>query len=153
MTLNDEQRKKVSQWIGEGHKLSEIQKQLETEFGLRMTYLDVRLLVDDLKLTPKDPAPVAPKEVAKPAETPAEPTVPSAEAASGKVSVTVDELARTGSLVSGKVTFSDGNHATWYLDQTGRLGVAPDVQGYKPPQQDIVDFQTILQAELAKIGF
>ncbi len=153
MTLNDEQRKKVSQWIGEGHKLSEIQKQLETEFGLRLTYLDVRLLVDDLKLTPKDPVPVVPKEVTKPAETPAEPAVPSAEAAGGKVSVTVDELARTGALVSGKVTFSDGNRATWYLDQTGRLGVAPDVQGYKPPQQDIIDFQTILQTELAKIGF
>jgi transposase len=57
MNLNETQRQRVAAWINEGLKLAEIQKRLETEFGLRVTYLDVRLLVDDLKLKPKDPPP------------------------------------------------------------------------------------------------
>src|SRR5215469_9861287 len=54
MSLDESQRKKVIEWIGQGLKLSEIQNHLTSEFGLRLTYMDVRLLVDDLKVTPKD---------------------------------------------------------------------------------------------------
>ena len=43
MNLDETQQKKVAAWIDEGLKLSDIQKRLETEFGLRVTYLDVRL--------------------------------------------------------------------------------------------------------------
>ena len=50
----------------------------------------------------------------------------------GGVSVGVDEIAIPGTLVSGKVTFSDGNTAAWHLDQTGRLGLAPKQPGYRP---------------------
>src|SRR5215472_4748397 len=70
MTLDDAQRKKVAEWIAAGLKLSEIQNRLASDLGVRMTYMDVRLLVDDLKLTPKDverskPAPVLPAADAK----------------------------------------------------------------------------------------
>src|SRR5438477_5468411 len=54
MDLDETQRKKVAAWIAEGLKLSEIQNRLIAELGVPMTYMDVRLLVDDLKLTPKD---------------------------------------------------------------------------------------------------
>ena len=60
MNLDETQRKQVKHWIEEGLKLSDIQKRLETEWGLRQTYLEVRLLVDDLKLMPKDPPPLPP---------------------------------------------------------------------------------------------
>ena len=40
MNLDETQKKKVAAWIDEGLKLAEIQKRLETEFGLRVTYLD-----------------------------------------------------------------------------------------------------------------
>ena len=74
MILDDTQRNKVAAWINEGLKLAEIQKRLEIEFGLRLTYLDVRFLVDDLKLKPKDPPPqpkpVAPPEAASPLSAP-----------------------------------------------------------------------------------
>ena len=56
MQLDEAQKQKVSAWIAEGRSLSEIQKLLESEFKLRVTYLEVRLLVDDLKLTPKGSA-------------------------------------------------------------------------------------------------
>lgn len=170
MTLDEAQKKKVAGWIEEGLKLSEIQKRLDAELGVRMTYIEVRLLVDDLKLVPKDPAPVNPVELGSP-QAPADATdeheapipgdeadgTPLAEgegpAGTGRVAVTVDEIARPGALVSGGVTFSDGNSAIWYLDQLGRLGLAPKQQGYKPSAIDLQIFQTELQNRMAKMGF
>ena len=170
MNLDDAQKKKVTEWIAQGLKLSEIQKRLSDELGLRLTYMEARLLVDDLKLMPKDTEP--PKSVelsAKPADkganasgAGAEPgeetgqTLPEEElpkAGAGNVKVKVDQIARPGAVASGSVTFSDGNTATWYLDQFGRLGLAPQKQGYKPPANDLQEFQMELQNELAKMGF
>jgi hypothetical protein len=56
-------------------------------------------------------------------------------------------------VASGKVTFSDGKRAEWYLDQMGRLGLAPMEKGYRPSQTDLVSFQTELQTELARLGY
>jgi len=155
MNLTEEQRQRVSAWILEGAKLSEIQNRLLSEFKLKFTYMEVRLLVDDLKLTPKDPEP--PKVVAPPAADPAKLTVEKNPAPEGTlpasgVSVSVDQIAKPGAIVSGKVTFSDGQTADWILDQTGRLGVVPKQAGYKPSAADVQDFQTALQAEIAKLG-
>jgi hypothetical protein len=69
------------------------------------------------------------------------------------VSVTVDQIARPGALVSGKVTFSDGQKADWSLDQMGRLALAAQQKGYRPSQADVQEFQMALQNELAKMGF
>jgi hypothetical protein len=71
----------------------------------------------------------------------------------GKVSVAVDTVARPGALVSGSVSFSDGQSALWHLDQMGRLGLAPKQPGYKPSAADVQSFQQALEAELSKIGF
>ena len=156
MNLDEAQRQRVTAWILEGAKLSEIQNRLLSEFKLKFTYMEVRLLVDDLKLTPKDPEP--PKIVAPPAEAKIvgekkTPLKTESAPAPGGVSVSVDQIAKPGAIVSGKVTFSDGQNADWYLDQTGRLGVVPAHQGYKPSQTDVQEFQTVLQSELAKMGF
>lgn len=161
MNIDEAQRKKVAEWIAQGLKLSEIQNRLFSEFGLRPTYMDVRLLVDDLKLTPKDAE--RPKATTSPlaaGAAPAGPTTgapakPAAEApgATGGVSVAVDQIARPGAVVSGKVTFSDGNRAEWYLDQTGRLGLVPQQTGYRPPAADLQQFQAALDSQLSKMGF
>ena len=152
MNLDENQRQRVTAWILQGAKLSEIQSRLAEEFGLRLTYMEVRFLVDDLKLTPKDPEP--PKAVAPPPAAP-KAAAPSAEpsSATGKVSLTVDQLTRPGAIVSGKVTFSDGQTAEWYLDQTGRLGVVPKQQGYKPSAADVQQFQMALEKEISRLGF
>lgn len=151
MNLDETQRKTVAGWVDEGLKLAEIQKRLESELGLRMTYLDLRLLVDNLKLKPKDPIP-PPKTVTTVLEE-AKAEGVAAQAPAGKVSVTVDQLARPGALVSGKVKFSDGKSAEWLLDQMGRLGLVPAEKGYKPAPDDLQEFQTVLQVELQKLGF
>ena len=160
MTLDDAQRKKVAEWIAAGLKLSEIQNRLASELGLRMTYMDVRFLVDDLKLTPRDvdrpkpavlPAADAPRTPDSKGPVAAAPEAPAT--IGGKVSVSVDALARPGAVVSGKATFSDGKTADWYIDQTGRLGVVPKEAGYRPPPADMPPFQAALEAELSKLGF
>ena len=153
MKLDDEQRKKVAEWIAQGLKLSEIQNRLGSELGVQLTYMDVRLLVDDLKLTPKDIEPPNPANAAIQAPTMA--ANPPAKAASkpGAVSISVDQIARPGAVVSGKVTFSDGNTADWYFDQAGRLGLLPQQTGYRPSAPDLQQFQAALDGELSKMGF
>jgi hypothetical protein len=164
MNLTEEQRKQVAAWIAQGAKLGEIQNRLASEFGLKLTYMEARFLVDDLKLVPKDterpkvvepPAPAKPALAASPvpAGEVVDEVLPPLPAGGGKVAVTVDQITRPGSLVSGKVTFSDGQLADWYLDQMGRLGVAPKQQGYKPSAADVQDFQVALQSEVAKLGY
>lgn len=156
MNLDEAQRKTVVDWIGAGLKLSEIQNRLTSELNLKLTYMEVRMLVDDLKVMPKDidppkpPTPIVPDpkaEAAAPAPPLANPTP-----AIGGVKVSVDQITRPGALVSGKVVFSDGKAADWYLDQTGRLGLMPKDPGYRPPAPDVQQFQAALEAELAKLG-
>ena len=156
MNLSEEQRQTVAKWISEGAKLAEIQNRLLAEFKLKFTYMEVRFLVDDLKLTPKDPEP--PKVIAPPAADPTKLTAEKDPAPAGTlpasaVTVSVDQLTKPGAMISGKVTFSDGQLADWYLDQTGRLGVVPKTAGYKPSAADVQDFQLALQQEVAKLGY
>lgn len=154
MNLNEAQQKIVAEWVAGGMKLAQVQTRIGSEFGLQLTYMEVRFLVDDLKLRltdPEPPKPVAPPASSAPAVASETPAVP-ADAA-GQVSVSVDKIARPGTMVSGNVTFSDGGNADWYLDQTGRLGVVPKVQGYKPTQADVQQFQAALEREMSKMGF
>lgn len=158
MILDDVQRKQVAEWIAQGCKLSDIQNRLNSELGLKMTYMEVRLLVDDLKLTPKDPEPPTPAPSipggSAPGNQASQPAAPeeAQESPSGGVSVSVDQLARPGTVASGKVTFSDGNKAMWYFDQTGRLGLSPEITGYRPNTADLQEFQMALEQELSRMG-
>ena len=110
MNLTEEQRQSVAGWIEKGAKLAEIQNRLASEFGIKLTYMEARFLVDDLKLTPKDPEP--PKVVvpeAKPAGKPAAVVPNPAEvepppaAMGGKVSVGVDQIARPERLSAARL--------------------------------------------------
>ena len=60
MNLTEEQRQRVTAWVLQGAKLSEIQTRLAEEFKIKLTYMEVRFLVDDLKLKLKDPEPTKP---------------------------------------------------------------------------------------------
>lgn len=149
MQLTDEQKREVATWIASGAKLSEVQQRLAEEFGIRLTYMEARFLVDDLKLVPaetKEPEPTPAPDAAQPADAELEPAP-----ASG-VCVEVDAIVRPGALVSGHVTFSDGVTADWSLDRTGRFGMLPSQKGYKPSQEDLVVFQQTLEKELARQG-
>jgi hypothetical protein len=167
MTLTDSQKDQARRWLADGMKLSEFQKQLEKEFKLQMTYMEVRFLVDDLKVLPKDAEPAVKPEPVPPVPLPVVPEVGEglgegvddagvAPAAtpneSGSVELTVDPVTRPGTIVSGRVKFSDGQMCGWYLDQRGALGLAPETKGYRPPNSDLQQFQIALERELMKLG-
>jgi len=144
--LTPEQQTAVEHWAAEGATLNEIQQRLKATFEITLTYLDARLLVMDLnvklkdKERPKEPEPV----VAAPEGAPmAEP---------GKIAVSLDELAISGAMCSGMVTFSDGKTAGWYIDQDGRLGLRAPDPAYQPPPADVPVFQEELERVLAAAG-
>ena len=175
MKLDEAQQRKVAAWVAEGLGLPEIQKRLASELGVNLTYMEVRFMVDDLKLVPKDAARpkedkiptltaptqqggghegAAPLASARGASTAPGSSPASATDSAGRgVSVAVDTVARPGALVSGSVRFSDGQSGAWHMDQDGRLGVAPAQQGYKPSAGDMTAFQQALETELSRLGY
>ncbi len=157
-----EQKREIANWINQGVGLSDVQKRLNDDFGISMTYMDVRFLVDDLDLTIQDEDEPEPSKESDQSGTSSEDSNISEEPQttddsdlSGQlsaVSVTVDKVTRPGVMASGVATFSDGVDCPWYLDQFGRLGLMPKQEGYKPPDGDLEDFQKQLDAELRKTG-
>ena len=165
-TLSPEQQVIARQWIADGMKLSDFQRRLETDFTLKLTYMEVRFLIDDLKVVPKDPeppkAPPAPPApaVSPEAQTPPDGTIepdevvpPEGGIGGGDVQVTVDAVTRPNAMVSGRVRFSDGKGAAWLIDNYGRPGLVADEKGYRPSQPDMMAFQAGLERELAKLGY
>jgi hypothetical protein len=165
MNLDVQQKQQVVKWLDEGLKLAEVQKRLEADFNVRLTYMELKFLVSDLNAQPKDPEPEKP--VAPPAagEPPAGQPMGEDMAddlplddetnppTTGGVQVAVDQLARPGAMISGKVTFANGKSCEWMLDQMGRLGLVPAADGFKPGPEDLRNFQVALQVELQKLGF
>ena len=61
--LDDRQKNAVRQWAADGAGLSEIQRRIKDEFGISMTYMDVRFLMLDIDAAVKDkPEPKAREE-------------------------------------------------------------------------------------------
>ncbi len=141
MELDNSQKEAIRAWVNEGLNLSDVQKKIESDFDLNMTYMDVRFLVDDLEI---DLSVQDPEEVDEPEFE---------EAVIEGVSVDVDVVTRPGTMVSGSVHFSDGVRCDWQMDSTGRLGIVPGQEGYQPSEEDLKDFQAKLQQELQKKGF
>ena len=54
MKLTDEQLKSVAAWFAAGASLDEIQKRLVAEYGVHITYFDLRMIVAELP-QPEDP--------------------------------------------------------------------------------------------------
>jgi hypothetical protein len=139
--LTPEQKDALKQWAAEGATMPDLQRRLKEDFGHTVTYLDTRFLILDLGIELVEEPKLVPKEEEKTAPVP-----------TGFVSTTMDTLTLPGSMVSGKVTFSDGETAIWMLDQTGRPSLDPDTPGYRPTQEDILDFQKQLRDLIQKSG-
>ncbi len=141
--LSDDQKNAIRAWAEEGAQMAEIQKRMNDLWQIRATYMDTRFLILDLGITLKQEA----KEEPKP-EQPLAADTDAADAADGAVRVSRDEIVIPGMMFSGKVQFSDGEKALWYVDESGRLGLDPDTAGYRPSQEDIMAFQTQLKQTL-----
>lgn len=173
--LNDEQMDQVRQWCADGADLATVQEKIDAEFEIRLTYLDTRMLLADLGATAGKSekeqgreavrekeaeakkagadAEKTPDSSAQDPESPNNPDSPAGMPTGGKASVSVSSVTPPGMIVAGKVTFSDGKSAEWYLDQMGRLGMNPEDPGHKPSEPDLMAFQQELQKVLKKQGF
>lgn len=169
MELSNEQREAVQAWVAAGASLSEVQQRLKSEFDIRMTYIDVRVLVLDLGVSVREKPEPQPKPAAKP-----KPAAPEASGDEGQddpyadacdepgeadapgmsqVSMTLDRVVVPGAMVSGEVTFSDQVKARWVIDQAGRFGLEPDQVGYRPSESDLQAFQMKLRQTLQQHGY
>lgn len=154
--LSAEQLTHVEQWASEGANLNQVQDRLRSEFGITLTYLDARLLMLDVGVRIKD----RPKEVIKAPE-PAPAASPEGvddglDSPEGlppsSVKLTADQIYIPGAIISGKVSFSDGQLASWHMDQTGRLALTGAPKGYQPPPADIPHFQQQLDILMQQAG-
>ncbi len=159
----------IVEQLSRGASLSEVQNALAAH-GVRMTYMDLRFLADDLKVNwtrldkPK-PAPAPAPEPAEaevpgdngealdeqePAEfldaTADEPTEDGGDGSQTRL--TLDPTPAPGSMMSGSVTFASGLKGKWFLDRFGRPGFEPDDENdmRQPTDEDLEQFQTRLQA-------
>jgi hypothetical protein len=139
--LSPDQVAALQQWAADGATMSDLQRHLKEDFGFSITYMDTRFVILDLGIQLLEEPKEAPKVEVKPAPVP-----------TGKVTTTMDTLTLPGALVSGKVSFSDGETAIWMLDQSGRPGLDPDTPGYRPIQEDVMEFQKQLRALIEKSG-
>lgn len=164
MDITDEQKNKITEWVRQGEDLSHIQSLLKDELNINITYVETRFLLADLGLEPGDETEeeqevtAEVEESSSPAEEPSSPVDEADKPADdipppvdqeidggGNVTVTVDGLMKPGAVISGKVTFSDGEAASWLIDQMGQLRLDPETENYRPSAEDIQKFQMELQ--------
>ncbi len=155
MQLTDDQKQTVKSWIAGGLSMSEVQEKIRTEFQVSVTYMETRLLVSELEVMPVNPEPEAPRKPEGASDDGAGGSLLDPKAskpAGGGVSVTEDEITNPNAIISGKVVFSDGERAAWYVDQMGRLGLQSDTPNYRPSESDIASFQRELERLARKRG-
>ncbi len=75
-----------------------------------------------------------------------------ADATAGSVQLVADHITIPGAIISGKVSFSDGQMASWHMDQTGRLSLTGAPKDYQPPAADIPLFQQQLDMLMQRAG-
>lgn len=164
--LSEEQKEQIRKWVADGAGISEVQKRIGEDFGVSMTYMDVRFLLIDLNASVQSKPDPEEKKTAAPIEEQPElggaepagdfdadeassPAEDPAAAIGGGVSVTLDRVVRAGALASGDVTFSDGVTGSWFVDRMGRLSLTKvSKEAYQPTQEDLRSFQMELQRKL-----
>lgn len=158
-SLSEDQVAQIRQWADDGAQLPEVQKRLAADLNIKVTYMELRFLLDDLKIE------------LKALEPPPKPKEPEPENAAeyededdgvgdnddgglaSAVRVTFSELVRPGMAVSGRATFANGKGAEWWVDRMGRLGLNPDDKDYRPTEAEMIEFQRELQRAARKRGY
>lgn len=143
----------IAQLLSEGISLSDVQKKLESEHEMKITYMDLRLIASDLQVNwdkldadkNKDAEKV--DDISKLPD-PADPTAAGGPAAAGGAQVTISKIVQPGAMISGSVVFKSGAKAEWHVDNMGRLGLNQEEGADKPTEDDLVDFQEALQREV-----
>jgi len=150
MNLSEEQILTLKERAANGAQLNDLQKIIQNDFSLSITYMETRFLMSDLGiniLSPEELAPEEPSlpEVSAPEEPSLTPEPPQDLSSLSNVKVSVDQVTRPGAMVNGSVTWSDGVTSAWAVDQMGRLALDSADENYQPSPNDIEDFQLELR--------
>ena len=147
MPSDTEIKRFVADKLNAGIKLGDIQKLLEHELNVPMTYLDLRLLASELEEVDwekqEPPAPPADEEVDLSAVE-EEKTAPPSDT----VQVTVSKLARPDAAMSGNYECPSGAKGEWMIDNFGRPGLIPAPDSPKPTAEEMRQFQEALVNKL-----
>ena len=170
---NQERDRFIWEKLNSGMSLSDVQHALSEELGIRMTYLDLRMLAATLPVEWEKQD----KKVAKPAPVEETPQAEEADEAEGDEAeeeaeteeeeaeteegedddelpdtvLTLDETPMPGAALSGTVRFMSGISCGWFMDRMGRLGFnLPDDAKEQPTDDDVQAFQVELQKMMQK---
>ncbi len=172
---NQERDELIMEKLNSGMSLSDLQKLLDSEYGMKMTYFELRMIVSELRIEwdkqEKKRRPVIPTQpVSAPKAAEPEAAQPpvaedaeedadlgdgeedadeeSDDAEDGTV-VTIDDAPMPGAVMSGNVKFASGASGKWMMNRMGQLGLAKlDEGSEQPTQDDLMLFQQELQAVL-----
>ena len=139
----DERKQIVRKLLTQGQTLSQIQDYLSKEKGDSITYMELRLLLSEMP-----DAKLPEKEFPKVVLPPEPPAGAAPAAAGGKLSISIDQMPSPGSMLSGYARFASGAKAHWFLDETGRLGMEPELGSGKATPADMQEFTTELRRML-----
>lgn len=171
---NQERDRFIWEKLNSGMSLSDVQHALSEELGIRMTYLDLRMLAATLPVEWEKqdkkvakPAPVEEKMLADEvdeaendeAEEDAEADEEEAELEEEEAGddelpdtvLTLDDTPMPGAALSGTVRFMSGISCGWFMDRMGRLGFnLPEDAKEQPTDDDVQAFQVELQKMMQK---
>ncbi len=170
---NAERNQIIAQLLKQGRKPAEIQNYLQKEKGDSITYMELRLLLSEMEarlpdapnqaFTPLKASPITAPSSRAPSTAPPAPakgraaqSAPkSAAGPRGRTTVALDEAPPPGAMLSGRVHFGSGAKAFWVLDESGRIGLDPELGTGRPDEQDMKEFQSELRRliEQAQGGF
>lgn len=152
----DEIKKYVAELLNEGVSLSEIQKRLQSEKNIKITFLDLRLMVSEIgnidwskQQSEKEPEAEKIKPEKEALTDEKSKTIESDNGdAAARTIVEVSRLTRPGTVANGSVKFASGVKADWMIDQYGRLGLNKSTG--EPTPEDVKEFQIELQKMLSQ---
>ena len=144
--LSEEQTAALQKWTAEGDQLADLQKQAEGRIFVECHLYGHALCGFGFGAGDSESGGACEEEKVADEEAVVEDlSCRAASAAMGGVSVTVDQITTPGAMVSGRVTFSDGENGRWMIDQMGRPSLDPETAGYQPTHDDLVAFQNELR--------
>ncbi len=155
---NAETRKIVSAMLAEGAGLSEIQTRLASEHQIKLTFLDLKLIVSEIEgaassldknskqQDKSDDAINGKKQQVEHLDDEDAGAVNAEIMDEGATVVEMDKLLKPGTAISGNVKFASGAKADWAIDHYGRFTLHNAVG--KPTQDDLALFQEELRKKL-----
>lgn len=123
MNISKEQAEIVKSWVESGAGVADVQKRIENEFGVSMTYMDTRFLIDDIDAEIADAKDTSP-EVPEPVE---QVDASEAEFSQDDMAKAAEELNRDE--IAGLESFSADNADSLEQDESQDSESSDDAHG------------------------